>query len=141
MTDGGLPSPLWLSHDWPGDYDRCVRIGRHHVCRRCSVLYPVAVVTAALAYTTSTTPAWPVVVLPAPAVAEFVAEHLGLVRHRPLRLVALSTVAAIGLGVGFARYFSSYADPVFWLSVIGWCAVGVVGAFIGARRTRSADSA
>ena len=33
---------LLLSHHPPGQYDRCIRIGRHHVCRRCAVLYPLA---------------------------------------------------------------------------------------------------
>ncbi len=27
--------PLWLSHHYAGEADRCVRIGRTHVCRRC----------------------------------------------------------------------------------------------------------
>lgn len=28
-------TPLWLSHHWPGEYDRCAMVARRHICRRC----------------------------------------------------------------------------------------------------------
>ena len=37
-------TPMCLSHHWPTGYDRCAVIGGLHVCRRCLVLYPVALV-------------------------------------------------------------------------------------------------
>ena len=38
-------TPMWLSHHWPSGYDRCAVIAGRHVCRRCLVLYPLALVT------------------------------------------------------------------------------------------------
>ena len=35
-------TPMWLSHHWPPDYDRCAVVAGLHVCRRCLVLYPLA---------------------------------------------------------------------------------------------------
>ena len=31
--------PLWLSHHYACDADRCVTIGRSHVCRRCLAMF------------------------------------------------------------------------------------------------------
>lgn len=31
--------PVWLSHHYAEDGDRCVRIGRVHVCRRCMAMF------------------------------------------------------------------------------------------------------
>ena len=40
---------MWLAHHWPAHYgERCVRVGRRHVCRRCAALYPVGLVVAIL---------------------------------------------------------------------------------------------
>ena len=39
-------TPMWLSHHWPSDYDRCAVVAGRHVCRRCLVLYPLALVAA-----------------------------------------------------------------------------------------------
>ena len=128
-------SPLWLAHHWPSDYDRCIKVGKAHVCRRCSVLYPVALITALVCASIGFLPALAPIVLPAPAVTEFALEHLGVVKHRPRRLMALSAVAAVGLGIGFARYFDDYGDVAFWASVIGWTLVGSAAALIGMRRS------
>ena len=38
-------TPMMLSHHFPEDYDRCAVVAGFHVCRRCLVLYPVALVT------------------------------------------------------------------------------------------------
>lgn len=139
MTDPRVPSPLWLAHHWPNDYDRCVRIGRFHVCRRCLVLYPVAVVVAIASSVAGYAPAWAPIALPALAVAEFALEHLGVLSHRPRRLMATSALAAVGLGVGFARYFDDYLDLAFWGSVIGWTLAGVAAALVGMSRRASGD--
>ena len=37
---------IWLAHHWPDEYDRCVVLGGRHVCRRCLVLYPLALAVA-----------------------------------------------------------------------------------------------
>ena len=39
-TDDARPlAPLWLSHHYAADADRCVRIGPAHVCRRCLAMF------------------------------------------------------------------------------------------------------
>jgi hypothetical protein len=132
-------SPMWLAHHYPDDYDRCVVIGRTHVCRRCIVLYPVAFVVMGLALAGVRWPAsidpWLLVLLPAPAMAEFVLEHAGVVRHRPLRQTLLTIPMAVALGVGFARYLDHQGDPLFWGVVVGYAFIGLGATIIGWRRS------
>jgi hypothetical protein len=125
---------LWLAHHHPAQYERCVPLGRHRVCRRCAVLYPTAVVVMALSLAGLHWPAlldsallW---LLPAPAVAEFVGEHLGVVRHHPRRLVGLTLLAAPALGRGFARYLAHPGDRLWWNVVATYVLFGVAAAVI-----------
>ncbi|MCC5953089.1 MAG: hypothetical protein JJU45_13440 [Acidimicrobiia bacterium] len=131
-------TPLWLSHHFPEDYDRCVVVGGRHVCRRCVALYPPALLLAVVAGVTgwSAGGVWMAlfVVLPLPAVVEFVAEHLGAVRHSPLRQVVVSVLAGIGLGIGFARYLHQPGDLVFWGVVVLYAGVCGLAALSRARR-------
>jgi hypothetical protein len=105
MDRPATDTPLWLSHHWPENSARCVRIGRRHVCRRCSVLYPIALLTmvVALALDVPTGAAvaamW---VLPVPMTLEWMAEHLRGVPYSPRRQAAVSAVAAVGVGLAFA---------------------------------------
>src|SRR5689334_14235315 len=119
MERRGQVTAMWLAHHFPEDYDRCVLIGRSPVCRRCLALYPLAfaVMAAALATgRTLTSPAFTAVMVltPLPAVVEFVLEHLGAIRYRPRRQIALSLLLAVGLGLGFARYLRHPGDVLFW---------------------------
>ena len=130
-------TPLWLAHHYPEDYDRCVRIGRSHVCRRCLALYPVAfVVMVATAGWQPPTPVDVVIValLPLPGVVEFVAEHLGAVRYSPRRQVALTVPLAVGLGRGLARYLEDRTDPLFWSVVVVYALVCGLAAWYRWRR-------
>ena len=98
-----------------------MRLGSVHVCRRCLVLYPLAIavaVIAVLADVPSTVTAAALVLLPLPAVVEWWAEHLGRTPHRPTRLVAVTVLLAAGLGAGFARYFDDATDALFWGVVV-----------------------
>jgi hypothetical protein len=121
-------SPLWLAHHYPEDYDRCVRIRRTHVCRRCLVLYPLASVVLVLSFGASP-PAWvdvvALVVLPLPALVELVGEQLGRWRYRPTRQMAVTVPLAVGLGRGFARYLDDQADPLFWGVVVGYTTIAL----------------
>jgi len=131
-------TPLWLAHHFPEDYDRCVRIGRTHVCRRCLVLYPVAF--AVLAATAGWHPPTALDValvagVPLPGIAEFVAEHLGALRYSPGRQVAGTVVVAIGGGRGLARYFTDHADLLFWAAVVVYGAVCAAAAWARQRRS------
>lgn len=120
-------TPLWLSHHWPEDYDRCLVVGGRHVCRRCAVLYPLALVTMVaslllLPPTWGPDP-WLLVLLPLPAVIELVGEQAGVLRHRPRRQVAVTVPLGVALGRGFARYLEHPADPLFWGVVAAYSAV------------------
>jgi hypothetical protein len=131
-------SPLWAAHHYPEDYDRCVLVGRTHVCRRCLVLYPLAFAVMAL---TLASVRWPLsldpillVLLPLPSVAEYVLEHLGVIRYQPARQALLTVPLAVALGVGFGRYLHHPADPLFWSIVVGFGGVCLAATVIGARR-------
>lgn len=119
---------MWLSHHYPDDYDRCVRVGRSHVCRRCIVLYPVsvAVLLAGLVAgsVAPTITAAALVVLPLPAIVEWTLEHRGRISYSPRRQIAVTVPLAVGLGAGFVRYFASRTDLLFWGIVVAysaWC--------------------
>jgi hypothetical protein len=139
-------TPMWLAHHYPEDYDRCLRVGRRHVCRRCAVLYPVAFVTLILtagAHPPAAVDVVLVALLPLPALVEFVLEHLGVLRYSPVRLVALTLPLGVGLGRGLARYLDDHGDRLFWGVVILYTGVGVAAAFARQRRgaARTGDAA
>ncbi len=129
--------PIWLTHHHPAHHDRCLVVAGRRVCRRCLVLYPIAfcVMAASLAGVH-----WPgswdgllMLVLPAPAIAEFVAEHTGRLSHRPRRQVALTLVAAPALGRGLARYLETPADRLWWTMVVGYGLVGLAATLLSSR--------
>ncbi|MGH9037621.1 MAG: hypothetical protein ACRD0O_17830 [Acidimicrobiia bacterium] len=133
-------TPMWMSHHDPADYGRCVLIGRNRVCRRCLVLYPVAFLVLALARAEIR---WPtsldavlLVLLPLPAVAEFMAENLGALAYRPRRQVAVTVLLGAALGVGFDRYLDRQTDPLFWGVVVVYGGACFAALLVGARRRR-----
>jgi hypothetical protein len=132
---------MWLSHHWPEDYDRCVLVGRRHVCRRCLFFYPVcfAVMVASLAGVgwPRELDAWLVWLLPVPVVVEWWGEHLGWWRYAPTRQVALSLLAAPAVGRGLARYLEEPGDPLFWTVVVTYAVVCAVPFFVAMARRSS----
>ena len=128
----GRPTPIWLSHHWPDQYDRCVVVGHRHVCRRCLFMYPVAFVVAGLSVAVWAPPSpWSqlaLVVLPLPALVEFVGEHRRRWAYSPARHTALSVLQGLGMGVGFGRYLESPADPWFWAVGITYSAIALLAA-------------
>jgi len=131
-------SPLWMAHHYPEDYDRCVVLGRAHVCRRCLVLYPIAFVVMGLAlaggWSSSRLDGWLLAALPLPAVVEFVLEHLGALRYQPVRQMVLTVPLGVALGLGFARYLHDQTDPWFWGVVVAYGGVCILATVLGARR-------
>ena len=125
-------TPIWLSHHWPDQYDRCVLVGHRHVCRRCLVMYPLAFLVAGLAVAGWALPSpWSqiaLVVLPLPALVDFVGEHRRLWAHSPRRLTWLGALQGLGLGVGFGRYLDNPADPWFWGVGILYSSIAFVAA-------------
>ena len=97
-------SPIWLAHHWPDHYDRCVRVGRQHVCRRCLVLYPTVVVVAIVAtgLDLGASFGWAPWLLPLPLAVDWIGEHLGRLRYSPTRQIATTLLAAVGFGVALA---------------------------------------
>lgn len=143
----GLPdTPMWLSHHWPPDYDRCAVVAGFHVCRRCLVLYPLALV-AGIAISIGGWwdhgwDPWVLWLFPLPGVVEFVLDNLGVIAYRPRRQVVLSAFGALAAGVGYVRYLDDLTDPLVW-SVVGvYTAACLSAAVVGglwkrrARRTR-----
>jgi hypothetical protein len=112
---------LLLSHHPPSQYDRCIRVGRHHVCRRCAVLYPLAFGVAIASLLGAHWPeSWDrtlLYLLPLPVTLEFVIERLGGVRYHAGRQMILTVLAAPALGRGFARYAAHPTDRLFWTMV------------------------
>jgi hypothetical protein len=115
-------TPMWLSHHWPGQYDRCAVVGGMHICRRCLVLYPLALVTGIAVSIGNWWPheidPWVMWLFPLPGVIEFVLDNLALIPYRPVRQMVLSAGGAIAAGVGYTRYLDNTYDHLVW-SVVG----------------------
>ena len=131
-------SPLWISHHWPEHYDRCVPLGRLHVCRRCLVLYPVTLVMMIflLVADVGLRSPWIVAmwVLPIPMVLEWVAEHGGRARYSPLRQAVLAAVAAPALAIALTEHLRDPFTLVAVAPVTLYIAVCAVSAVIGTLR-------
>lgn len=128
---------MWLAHHYPEDYGRCVVIGRSHVCRRCLVLYPLAilVMVATLAWHPGrTVDAAVLVILPLPSLVELVLEQAGVLVYRARRQVIVTIPLAVGLGRGFALYLEDQTSVLFWGVVVTYTFVGVVAVVVGRRR-------
>ena len=128
---------MWLSHHDPSGYDRCVLVAGRHVCRRCLVLYPLAFVVLIAAQATGwsgPSEALALVVLPLPAVAEFVLEHRGVLRYNPGRQILVTIPLAVALGAGFDRYLYRPGDVLFWSVVVGYTGVCLWSALAGKGR-------
>jgi hypothetical protein len=131
---------MWLSHHWPEDYDRCARIGRSHVCRRCAWFWPATLAATGLAlaglrWPTSLDP-WLVALLPVPVVVEWWLEQFDRIRYSPARQVGLSLLAAPAVGVGLARYLRGPTDALFWSVVAVYALMCVVPVVVSRRVAR-----
>jgi hypothetical protein len=142
-SDRAAASPMWLSHHHPDQYDRCVRLpgpgGRvGHVCRRCAVLYPLALLSAVVVLLLDPPSASLVAamwLLPLPVMVEWVAEHLGRLTYSPTRQVALTALAAPALGAALAWHAESPFEPAAVAPALTWAAIGAGSALWGHSRT------
>ena len=137
MAPSAAESPIWLSHHWPDHYDRCVSVGRQHVCRRCLVLYPAIVVTAALATVLDVgdTAWWAPWLLPLPLAIDWTGEHLGLLRHAAWRQVCSTLLAAVGFGVTLSVHLDDPFAPRAIAPVLTYVVVLGVVALVTRGRT------
>jgi hypothetical protein len=81
---------------------------------------------------------WVVWLLPLPAAIEWWLEHLGRLEYSPGRNVAVSVLAAVGVGVAFARYLERPTDLLFWAAVLTYGITCTAVALLGRRRPRRA---
>lgn len=132
-------TPLWLSHHYPHEYDRCIQVGDRHICRRCSVFYPAAfaVMFAALVGLRwpGTWDPWLLWLLPVPVVTEWTLEHLGVIRYSASRNTTLTLICAPAVGVGLARYMAAPADTLFWTVVASYAVICVIPVTVASRLT------
>lgn len=141
VTDERWQTTMWLSHHYPEDYDRCVRLGRKHFCRRCLALYPVAMTVMIITYLTSprqtSLDVLLLVILPTPAVIEFLLEQFGLIKYRPIRQVLVTLPLAVSLGRGLAIYLQHPTSLLFWGTVVFYG--GVCGGVVMWRSLRKSN--
>jgi hypothetical protein len=137
---------MWLSHHWPDELDRCVVLGGRHVCRRCLVLYPLALAVAIASLVGL--PPWPEALdlwfiwgLCIPATLEFMAEQIRVIDYSARRQTIATLMLAPALGRGMAHELDDSWSWEFWGPVLVFCAawfiatlVGRLGPASGARR-------
>jgi hypothetical protein len=131
-------APVWIAHHHAGHHDRCWRAGDTLVCRRCTLLWPLAFVVMAAVLAGDWWPVgadpWLLVLLPMPGVVEFLLEHAGAVRYQARRQLLLTVPVAVAIGRLFARYLDDRGDGVFWAVVWGYAVVMFAATVLGNRR-------
>jgi hypothetical protein len=131
-------TPLWLSHHWPEEYDRCVRIGDTHVCRRCVWFYSACFLTLGLDLAGIHWPnrldPWVLWLASLPVVVEWWAEHMGWVRYSARRQVVTALIVGPAVGRGLGRYLNDHTDPLFWSVVLTFAVVCAIPFFLSRRR-------
>ena len=130
-------TPLGLSHHSPEEYDRCVLVGKWHVCHRCLLIWPLAyfvmfVALAGVRWPRFLDP-WLLILLPIPATIEFVMEHFHQIPYSRTLQAQVTIPMAIGLGVGFERYLRDQNDSLFWAVTIVYSTIYLTAAYIGAQ--------
>lgn len=110
-----------------------------HVCRRCLVLYPAALLTAVLVAvlapgTPGTTAVALMWLLPVPAVLDWTLEHLRVVKWSPRRQVAVTLVAAPALGIALATHADRPFTHTAVVPMAFWTLVCLTAAMAGAER-------
>ena len=134
-------APLWLTHHQREQHDRCWRAGDTLVCRRCTLLWPLALVVmvavSAGSWWPSAADAVLLVVLPLPGVVEFALEHFGVLAYSARRQLVLTVPVALAVGRLLARYLDDQGDALFWLVVSGYAVAMFGAAVVGHRRART----
>lgn len=135
---------MWLAHHWPDHYaERCVTIGKHHVCRRCAALYPLGVLVAILSFNgltpwpTSIDPL-PIWLLSIPATLAYCAEAIGLIKYDPRVQVGTTLLAAVAFGHALSYEFAQRWSPEFWGPICIFGGIWFVFTAIGAQRKKFA---
>lgn len=136
---------MWLSHHWPEEYHRCAVIGGRHVCRRCLVLYPIAlaVLFASLAGFQpwpSRLDVWFIWLLCIPATIDFLAEKLARVDYHPTRQIVVTALTALALGRGLGHELDDRWSWLFWGPVLVFGGIWFAAAVAHVQRKMFADA-
>ena len=134
---------LWLAHHWPEHYqERCIKVGGRHVCRRCSALYPIGILTAVLFVATGFT-FWPTDLDPAPiwllsipATVAYCAEALGFISYRPKVQVATTIAAAFAFGHALGYELQNRWSTEFWGPIAVFGGIWFFATILGMQRTK-----
>ncbi len=137
---------MWLAHHWPEHYgERCVKIGKYHVCRRCAALYPLALLVAVLS-TAGLVPwpgaldPWAIWILAIPATVAYGAEALGVVKYSAKIQVSTTLIAALAFGRALGYEFEQRWSSEFWGPVcffgLAWFLLTVTGMWLSKNRDR-----
>ena len=131
---------LWLSHHWPEHHaERCIRLGRWPVCRRCGALYPLGFAVAfamALGWRL-----WPeswdplaIWLLCLPASVAFVGEMLGWFGYSARWQMAATVLAALAFGTALGYELTERWSSEFWGPIAVFGGLWFFASFIGHRR-------
>ncbi|MFT7601498.1 MAG: hypothetical protein ACI8TP_004453 [Acidimicrobiales bacterium] len=134
---------MWLAHHWPAEYhERCVKLGRRHVCRRCAALYPVGILVAFVS-AWGLAP-WPdgwdpaaIWLLSIPATIAYCGEAVGLFRYNPKVQVATMLIAALGFGRALGYELVSRWSTEFWGPIAVFGGIWFCATMIGLTRKRA----
>lgn len=131
---------MWLAHHWPADYgERCVKMGRFHICRRCAALYPLSITVAFLSafgyapWPASWDPA-PIWLLAVPATIAYCGEALGLFGYNAKVQVGTTLLAAAAFGRALGYEFVQWDSPKFWQPVFVFGLIWALATFGGKYR-------
>ncbi len=117
---------MWLAHHDSDHAQRCTHVAGYAVCRRCAVLYPLAIVVALAVMVTDPSAGWPIAamwVLPIPMVLEWTGEQLGRLRYSPTRQVVVTAVGAPALGAALAVHALEPFSVAAVAPVLTWTVV------------------
>ncbi len=139
---------FWLSHHWPEHYaERCFKVGRLHLCRRCSALYPLGFLVATAA--ALGWPIWPeqwdpvaIWILCLPPTTAFVGEMLGWFRYSGRWQVGTTLLAGLAFGKALGYELVSRWSSEFWGPIAVFGGIWFFASYAGHRRRfREAESA
>lgn len=131
-TAGATPlEPMWLSHHHVDDGDRCVRVGRRHVCRRCLAMFagffPAVALLASGGFVAQTGDVVLVAAMTAFAGYEFVQVVRGRMAYSARRVLVVSPFVGVVLAwLGVTGFRDGLGAPHIALGLVAFVVLGVL---------------